>query len=116
MGSTYTQADLASLNRKLDAFFDTLTPAERVALEHALQAGARWSGQSPDGSEDDVVGYNHFYIFGELYDTVGACDQLELSLGTLKRRGLLSEQAWQDDCRQVVAIRNHLESLLQEPS
>ncbi len=52
---------------------------------------------------------DHFYTFGDVYEAVDACDQLELLLGRLKRQCLLSEQEWLESRHNVAEIRSRLE-------
>jgi hypothetical protein len=59
-----------------------------------------------------AANFDHFYTFGDLYETVDACDQLELLLGRLRRQRLLSEGEWLQLRDHVAKIRAHLESRL----
>lgn len=63
-----------------------------------------------------VANLDHFYTFGDVYETVDACDQLELLLGRLRRQNLLSEQEWTECRRRVAEIRARLEAHLEKPS
>lgn len=50
------------------------------------------------------------YQFGDVYETLDACDSLELLLGRLKRRRILDDREWRDIREQVAGIRTRLES------
>lgn len=63
-----------------------------------------------------VANLDHFYTFGDVYETLDACDQLELLLGRLRRQGLLTESEWQQSRQEIVEIRGRLESHLPKPS
>ena len=63
-----------------------------------------------------VARYDHFYTFGDVYETVDACDQLELMLGRLRRQRLLSEAEWLQLRDYVAKIRAQLEARLETPA
>lgn len=66
--------------------------------------------------EMSVARLDHFYTYSDVYETVDACDQLELLLGRLRRQGLLSEQEWMQSRRDVAEIRSRLDAHLNQPS
>ena len=63
-----------------------------------------------------VARLDHFYRFGDVYETVDACDQLEILLARLRRQNLLSDQEWVESRKNVAEIRARLEARLQKPS
>jgi hypothetical protein len=63
-----------------------------------------------------AANFDHFYLFGDVYETVDACDQLELLLGRLRRQRLLNEGEWLQLRDHVAKIRAHLESRLTQPA
>jgi hypothetical protein len=58
---------------------------------------------------------DHFYTYGDVYEALDACDQLELLLGRLKRQRLISETDWLDSRQRIAEIRARLESRLPKP-
>ncbi|MBV9281940.1 MAG: hypothetical protein JOZ41_17820 [Chloroflexi bacterium] len=61
-----------------------------------------------------VARVDHLYTYGDLYETVDACDQLELLLGRLRRQRLLGEQDWLRNRNRVLEIRSELEERLRD--
>lgn len=59
---------------------------------------------------------DHFYTYGDVYEAVDACDQLELLMGRLRRQDMLSEQEWIEIRLAVAAVRARLDALLPKPS
>lgn len=57
---------------------------------------------------------DHFYTYGDLYETIEACDQLETLLGRLQRQHLLSTTELMESKREVADIRARIESHLAE--
>jgi hypothetical protein len=55
---------------------------------------------------------DHYYIFGDVYETLDTCTELEQLLGRLRRQGMLSDQEWMVSKQNVAAIRSRLESRL----
>jgi NAD(P)-dependent dehydrogenase (short-subunit alcohol dehydrogenase family) len=50
-----------------------------------------------------------FYIFGDVYETLDTCQELEQLLGRLRRQNLLNEQDWSHSKRSIVEIRSQFE-------
>ena len=59
-----------------------------------------------------VARLDHFYTFGDVYETLDACDQLELLLGRLLRQRLMTEGEWVQLRDHVATIRAQLEARL----
>lgn len=55
------------------------------------------------------IDLDHFYQFGEVHETLDACDQLDMMLGRLKRRHILSEETWRSSKRHLTEIRSRIE-------
>ncbi len=55
---------------------------------------------------------NHFYTFGDVYETLDACDALGLLLSRLKRQGILSEPEWMQLTQGVAGVRAAVERKL----
>jgi hypothetical protein len=55
----------------------------------------------------------HFYDYGEVYETLETCDELELHLSRLKRKRILNEEEWLQSKREISEIRAPLERRLQ---
>jgi hypothetical protein len=58
---------------------------------------------------------DHYYTFGDLYETLDACDQLELLLGRLKRQRLIGDPEWVQSRQNIAAVRRRLEARLSNP-
>jgi hypothetical protein len=52
---------------------------------------------------------NHYYKYGDVYDALAACDELEMLLSRLKRRNLLSDQQWSESAAHVASIRRRVQ-------
>ncbi|MBV9282888.1 MAG: hypothetical protein JOZ41_22670 [Chloroflexi bacterium] len=52
---------------------------------------------------------DHFYTYGEVYDTLEACDELELHLGRLRRQRTLTETEWERTRKSLETIRAEVE-------
>ena len=55
---------------------------------------------------------NQFYTFGDVYETLDACDALGLLLNRLKRQAILSEPEWARLTQDVTDIRASVEEKL----
>jgi len=54
----------------------------------------------------------HFSTFGEVHQTLDACDQLQSLLGRLRREQLLGEEEYRESRQQVAEIRASVESYI----
>lgn len=54
-----------------------------------------------------------YYDYGDIYDTIGACDDLETHLSRLKRQRVLDETAWRETREAVETVREQLERRLE---
>jgi hypothetical protein len=57
----------------------------------------------------NAEGLDHYYIFGDVYDTLDSCTELEQRLGRLRRQGMLTDGEWMTSKQSVAAIRLRLE-------
>jgi hypothetical protein len=55
---------------------------------------------------------DHYYLYGDVYETLDTCTELEQQLGRLRRQGVLSDQEWMISKQNVAAIRSRLEDRL----
>jgi hypothetical protein len=55
------------------------------------------------------------FDFGDVYDTIGTCDELETQLSRLKRRGMIGHEEWLETKKGIAAIRIHLERCIPRP-
>lgn len=55
----------------------------------------------------------HFYDYGEVYETLDACDELEMHLSRLKRQKVLDEEEWLRGKQDISEIRAPLERRLE---
>jgi hypothetical protein len=52
---------------------------------------------------------DHFLLFGEIYDAIEACDQLDMLLARLKRQELLPPDCCSESRAWVQSVRQRLE-------
>lgn len=57
---------------------------------------------------------DHFYLFGDVYETLDTCAQLETLLGRLRRQRLMSDEHWMASKDNVAAIRGRIQQRLDE--
>jgi hypothetical protein len=62
------------------------------------------------------VDLDHFYTFGEVHETLEAVDHVDQMLGRLKRRSLLSDDAFKASKRDLAEIRLRIEQRLRTPT
>ena len=60
----------------------------------------------------DAADLDHFYHFGDVYETLDTCMELEQLLGRLRRQGILTDQEWITSKQNIAAIRSRLEGRL----
>lgn len=53
---------------------------------------------------------DQYYLFGDVFETVDACDELETLLGRLKRQRLIDDDEWRETKQNVANIRARLEA------
>ena len=58
---------------------------------------------------------DHLQLFGDVYEALDACDQLELILNRLHRQYLLDEAEWNAHRTQVEGVRRAVERQLRRP-
>jgi len=58
----------------------------------------------------------HFYLFGDVYETLDACDRLSMLLGRLQRQNLLSGDDLVRTREGVEAIRRRVEEHMNRAS
>ena len=66
----------------------------------------------PPTEQGNRAALDHFYTFGDVYETLDACDQLELLLGRLRRQGLLNDDEWARCKDDVIDLRGRIERLV----
>lgn len=54
-----------------------------------------------------------YFVFGDVYDTLEACQQIDLLLSRLRRQRLMDDQNWLATKDHIAAVRKSLESMLQ---
>lgn len=52
---------------------------------------------------------DHFSLYGDVYEALDACDQLEMLLGRLRRQGILGEVEWAQSKGDLSEVRLRLE-------
>lgn len=52
---------------------------------------------------------DHFYTYGDVYETLEACDQLDMLLARLRRQQLLSPGELMDSRRELASVRARVE-------
>jgi CRP/FNR family transcriptional regulator, cyclic AMP receptor protein len=82
-----------------------------VVLSDRLRGLQSW--RAPDEVQKaGHVDLDHFYTYGELYETLDVCGQMEAMLGRLKREELISGEEWSESTGHLSAIRERLETHL----
>jgi hypothetical protein len=98
-------------------------PGARAETPHRAAAEPRPSaardqsqenGTAPGGTKT-APDLTHFYTFGDLYESIDACVQVELLLSRLQRQGVLDEAESKELGEKVEQIRARLERHLEEP-
>jgi hypothetical protein len=82
--------------------------------ERNTQSAGRIVGREPTRplppfGVDMTADLNHFYAYGDVYDALAACDELEMLLNRLKRQGMLTDQQWKDIKAHMACIRIRIE-------
>jgi hypothetical protein len=54
------------------------------------------------------------YELGDVYDTIDACDELEMHLGKLKRMHVLGQEEWEHTRSELEAIRSQVSTHLSD--
>jgi hypothetical protein len=63
---------------------------------------------------DMSTSVDHFYTYGDVYETLEACDQLDMLLGRLRRQQLLSAGELMDSRRELASVRARVEHHMAE--
>jgi hypothetical protein len=53
-----------------------------------------------------------YFVFGDVYETLDACQQIDLLLSRLRRQSLLDDQSWIATRAHVAEVRKSLETML----
>lgn len=56
-----------------------------------------------------------YFLFGDVYETLDACHQVDLLLSRLRRQSLLDDQNWIMTRAHIAEVRKSLESMLKNP-
>jgi hypothetical protein len=64
------------------------------------------------GRVERLADLDHYYTFGDVYEALDACEQLETRLNRLKRQHILSHEQWTQSLERVAGIRRQLEDQL----
>jgi hypothetical protein len=68
-----------------------------------------------EGEERVSAAYpDNYFVFGDVYETLDACQQLDLLLNRLRRQSLLEERDWKATRAHIAEVRKSLESMLQD--
>lgn len=51
-----------------------------------------------------------YYDYGDIYQTIDACDELETQLARLKRQHFLTEREWSESKQAIDTVRDRLQS------
>lgn len=54
----------------------------------------------------------HIYEFGDVYETIDTCDELQMRLSRLKRQGVIDHAEWLETKSGIEAIRLRLEGYI----
>lgn len=55
-----------------------------------------------------------YFVFGDVYETLDACQQIDLLLSRLRRQSLMDDQSWMATKSHIAEVRKSLESMLQK--
>jgi hypothetical protein len=55
------------------------------------------------------VALDHYYLFGDMYETLDACEQLDVMLSRLRRQSLISDEDLRHTQQNLAAIRQRVE-------
>ena len=77
-----------------------------------LLVGSQAAGRRIGGTAMDTERLNHFYTFGDVYETIDACDALGILLSRLKRQNILTEPEWTQLTQSVASVRATVERKL----
>lgn len=55
---------------------------------------------------------DHYYVFGDVYETLDTCHVLETLLSRLRRQGLIDDESWASSKANIAEIRERLEHRL----
>jgi hypothetical protein len=53
-----------------------------------------------------------YFVFGDVYETLEACQQVDLLLSRLRRQSLIDDQNWVATKAHIAEVRKSLESML----
>jgi hypothetical protein len=65
---------------------------------------------------DTLQELEHYYKFGDMYQALEACDQLEVMLARLKRQQLLPNSQCEESRNELAHIRERLENHISSAS
>ncbi len=54
-----------------------------------------------------------YFVFGDVYETLDACQQIDLLLSRLRRQSLMDDQNWLATRAHIAEVRRSLERMLQ---
>ena len=54
-----------------------------------------------------------YLVFGDVYETLDACEHIDLLLNRLRRQSLIDDQNWIATRAHIAEVRKSLESMLQ---
>jgi hypothetical protein len=54
-----------------------------------------------------------YFVFGDVYETLDACQQIDLLLSRLRRQSLMDDQNWMATKAHIAEVRKSLENMLQ---
>lgn len=82
--------------------------------EDTHPAGSRFN-RAAGGEEAVSVAYpDDYFVFGDVYETLEACQQVELLLSRLRRQRLMDDRTWLAARAHVAEVRKSLETMLRE--
>ena len=58
---------------------------------------------------------DHFYTYGDVYEALDACQQLEILLGRVKRQRFIDDQVWTHSAQWLSELRNRLGTAVHAP-
>ena len=58
---------------------------------------------------------DHFYTYGDVYEALDACQELETLLGRLKRQHFIDDQVWRRSGQWLAEVRQSLDTIIHAP-
>jgi hypothetical protein len=85
----------------------------RANPEHSCRVGSRSSRVMGGDDRVNAAYPDDYVVFGDVYETLDACQQIDLLLSRLRRQSLLDDQDWIATRAHIAEVRKSLETMLE---